>query len=61
LNPTVIVAILCITALEVVALAQGVDGAVFGVVIAAIAGLGGYEIKVLRDKRKGGTNAKRKE
>jgi len=52
MNPTVIVAILCITALEVVALTQGVDGAVFGVVIAAIAGLGGYEIKVLRDKRK---------
>lgn len=49
-----ILAILCITALEVVAITQGVNGAVLGIVIAAIAGLGGYEIKVLRDKRKGG-------
>ncbi len=44
----------CITALEGIALWRGVDGAVFGFVIAALAGLGGYEIKVLRDKTKGG-------
>lgn len=51
---TVIIAILCITALEVVALTQGIDGAIFGVAIAAIAGLGGYEIKAVIDKAKGG-------
>ena len=49
-----ILAILCIAALEGIALANDVDGAAFGVAIAAIAGLGGYEIKVWRDKRKGG-------
>ena len=54
MNPATILAIICITALEGIALANGVDGAVFGVAIAAIAGLGGYEIKVWRDKRKGG-------
>lgn len=58
---TPIFAILCITGLEIVALTTGINGAIFGVAIAAIAGLGGYEIKVLRDKRKGGNNAKRKE
>ena len=51
---TPIIAILCITGLEVVALTQGIDGAIFGIAIAAIAGLGGYEVKVWRDKRKGG-------
>lgn len=49
-----IIAIICITALEWVALLNGVDGALFGIVIAAIAGLGGYQIKTYRDKRKGG-------
>ena len=51
---TPVIAMVCITALEVIALLKGVDGAVFGIVIAALAGLGGYEIKVLRDKKKGG-------
>uniref|UniRef100_A0A6M3JXP9 Uncharacterized protein n=1 Tax=viral metagenome TaxID=1070528 RepID=A0A6M3JXP9_9ZZZZ len=51
---TPIIAILCITALEVVAITQGVNGATFGLVVAAIAGLGGWEAKVLRDKIKGG-------
>ena len=51
---TPIAAMICITVLEVVALCKGVDGAVFGFVVAALAGLGGYEIKVLKDKRKGG-------
>jgi len=41
-----------IAGLEALALIKGVDGAVFGIVIAALAGLGGYEIKVLREKRK---------
>lgn len=49
---TPVIAILCITALEIVAITQGINGAIFGVAVAAIAGLGGYEIKVLRDKRK---------
>lgn len=51
---TPIVAMVCIAALEVVALLQGINGAVFGIVVAALAGLGGYEVKVLRDKAKGG-------
>lgn len=51
---TPIVAMVCIAGLEVVALLKGINGAVFGIVIAALAGLGGYEIKVLKDKVKGG-------
>lgn len=43
-----VIAMLCITALEVVAIMRGIDGAVFGIAIAAIAGLGGYEIKAAR-------------
>ncbi len=49
---TPIIAMVCITGLEAFAINQGVDGAVFGIVIAALAGLGGYEIKVWRDKAK---------
>jgi len=49
--PTVIIAMLCITTLEIVALLTGVDGAVFGIGIAAISGLGGYEIHKLRAKK----------
>lgn len=45
-----IVAMLCIAGLETYALYLGINGAVLGIVIAAVAGLGGYEIKVLRDK-----------
>ena len=51
---TPIVAMLCIAGLEALALIRGIDGALFGIVVAAIAGLGGYEIKVLRDKQRGG-------
>lgn len=51
---TPIVAMICITGLEALALVKGVNGAVFGIVIAALAGLGGYELKILRDKMKGG-------
>ena len=39
-----IVSIICLTVLESVALLQGIDGAYFGLVIAIIAGIGGYEI-----------------
>jgi len=49
-----VVAMICIVVLEVVALIQGIDGAAFGVVIAAVAGLGGYQVKALKDKAKGG-------
>lgn len=51
---TPIVAMFCISGLMALALVQEVDGALFGLVVAALAGLGGYEIKVLKDKRKGG-------
>ena len=39
-----IVAMACLTTLEMTALIMGVDGAVFAVVVAAVAGLGGYTI-----------------
>ena len=45
---TPILAMVCITALECVALAYGVDGAIFGLGIAAIAGLGGYQLHKAR-------------
>ena len=51
---TPLVAMVCITGLEALALIKGIDGAVFGIVIAALAGLGGYELKVWREKAKGG-------
>ena len=51
---TPIVAMACIVILEVVALLKGINGAVLGIVIAALAGLGGYHTKVIRDKLKGG-------
>lgn len=49
---TPILAMICITSLEVVALLQGTNGAIFGIVIAALAGLGGYQLKVIREKRR---------
>ena len=49
-----IVAMICITALEALALVRGVDGAILGLAFAALAGLGGYELKALIEKRKGG-------
>jgi len=51
---TPIAAIICIAGLEALALAKGIDGAIMGIAIAAIAGLGGYEAKILKDKIKGG-------
>ncbi|GAJ09197.1 unnamed protein product [marine sediment metagenome] len=45
-----VVAILAIVGLEIYALSQGINGAVLGWVVAIIAGLGGYEIKALREK-----------
>jgi len=49
---TPIIAMICIAGLEALALVKGVDGALLGLAFAAIAGLGGYELKVLLDKRK---------
>lgn len=49
-----IMAMLCISGLEAFAISQGIDGAVFGIVIAALAGLGGYELKIIKDRKKGG-------
>lgn len=40
-----IIAILCITGLEIVAITQGVNGVLLSVSVAAIAGLGGFAIK----------------
>ncbi|GAI63359.1 unnamed protein product [marine sediment metagenome] len=45
-------AMLCIVILEVMAVLNHIDGAVLSLAVAAVAGLGGYEIKVLRDKVK---------
>jgi len=51
---TPVVAMICIAGLEALAMYKGVNGATFGLVIAALAGLGGYQVKVIRDKMKGG-------
>lgn len=51
---TPIVAIICIAGLLVLALAKGIDGTLLASGLAILGGLGGYEIKVLRDKAKGG-------
>ena len=44
-----IIAIIAICSLEGLALWKGIDGALFGIAIAAISGLGGYQLR----KRKG--------
>lgn len=46
-----IIAIIAIVILEAIALFKGINGAVFGVAIAAIAGLGGYEMGVFAKKK----------
>lgn len=51
---TPIVAMILIAGLEALALVKEVNGAMLGLAFAVIGGLGGYELKVLRDKRKGG-------
>lgn len=40
-------AIVCIAMLGIVALLQGIDGAIFATVVGALAGLGGYSIRTL--------------
>ncbi|MBA7658127.1 hypothetical protein ES703_66075 [subsurface metagenome] len=42
---TPIIAILCLTGLEIVALANDINGALLAAVAAIIGGLGGYEVK----------------
>jgi hypothetical protein len=44
----VLFAEVCVTTLGIIALVNGVDGAIFISVIATIAGLGGYSIKTLK-------------
>lgn len=41
----------CITVLEVIALLTGINGLYLVTALAALAGVAGYEIKVLRDRR----------
>lgn len=39
-----IVAIICLTAIEITALIMGINGALLGLALAAISGLGGFAI-----------------
>lgn len=45
-----ITAIVCISILEIFAIVYGIDSGTFGVSVAAVAGLAGYEIGVHRKK-----------
>lgn len=47
----IIVAMLCITALQLTALIMQVNGALFGLAITVIAGLGGFSIGVAKGKK----------
>ncbi|GAI66274.1 unnamed protein product [marine sediment metagenome] len=51
MNIVTVIAILCITALEIVALGLGINGTALAAVVAIIAGLGGYEIRRKREKK----------
>jgi len=42
---TAIIAEVCITVLAAIALSSGFDGAIFAACIAALAGLGGYQLR----------------
>jgi len=48
---TKITAILVLGALEALAIVKGIDGALFGMVVATIGGIAGYHIGVERYKR----------
>ncbi|MBA7684292.1 hypothetical protein ES703_92683 [subsurface metagenome] len=50
---TPIIAIICITALEIVAIANGINGATLAGSCAIIAGLGGYTAHRVKSKKKG--------
>jgi hypothetical protein len=45
---TPIIAIVCVTIIEVVALVNGFDGALLGLSMTVIGGICGYEIKKIR-------------
>jgi len=45
-----IVAMILIAILESVAMMKGIDGYLFGVVVAVISGLAGYKIKAVMEK-----------
>jgi len=47
---TPLISILAIVALEIYAISQGLNGVLLAGSIAVIAGLGGYEAKVVKDK-----------
>jgi hypothetical protein len=49
-----VIAMCFITILEAIALCFRIDGTTLSLVVAALAGLGGYELKVYIDRRKGG-------
>ena len=51
---TPVIAMVCISGLEGIAMFRGIDGATLGLVVAALAGLGGYELKAYVDRLKGG-------
>lgn len=50
---SVIIAMLCITVLAVFGLVEGINGALFVTAIAALAGLGGYQVKKQADVENG--------
>ncbi len=52
---TPVVAIACIAIIEIVALLKGINGVVFSLSIAAISGLGGYQIRTWFNHKTGGT------
>jgi len=56
MNIIPIIAILCITILEIVAITQGINGALLAGSIAIIAGLGGYQVHRQKSKKKGNGN-----
>ncbi len=53
-----VVAIVCITILEAIALVKGIDGILLANIIAIIAGLGGYSLGKATLARIGSTEAK---
>ena len=60
----VMMAIACLTALEAIALSQGINGTFFSIIVATIAGLAGFQLKpyaegildVLKRKTEPGSN-----
>jgi hypothetical protein len=51
-NVVSICAIVCISVLEAIALVEGLDGAIFSMVVAVIGGIAGYKIRGIVDKRR---------